>query len=155
MDRFADAGIEVEACNVDGEWRSGVTKEPAMTHQEHRCLSVCVIYPDGKEEYVSMGRIITPSDSSSSSSDLTRHRGSSAHDLFERFKEQEKGNALARGKDYCKPFVKSVCIGGVRFLAGDKRNRSRATDTEREEEERQAKRQQQEMTEKQAKLAAI
>lgn len=155
LDRFGDAGVEVEACNVDGEWRSCVTKEPAATHQEHRCLSVLVIYPDGQEEYVSMGRIIVPG-GSSTSSDLTTHVGSSAHDLFEKHKEQEKGNAVARGKDYCKPFVQSVCIGGVRFLAGEKRNRPTERDSEAlEEEYARSKRHQQALADKLAEKAAI
>merc|ERR1711879_417658 len=90
------------------------------------------------------------------------HHGKSINELFEKFKEQEKGDALARGKDYCKPIVKSVCIGGVRFLAGEKRGRTTPNrDEERafqeyEEEEARAKRLQQTVAEKQAaSLAAI
>merc|ERR1712048_560969 len=105
------------------------------------------------EEFVSLGRIIVPGRSHSSSSDLTRSRGKSAQGLFEKHKEQERGAAVARGKDYCKPSVQPVCVGGVRFLAGEKRGRSERSDGRAdealEEEQAKARRKQQELMEKQ------
>merc|ERR1712014_558495 len=107
---------------------------------------------------VSIGRIIVPG-RSASSSDLTRSRGKTAQELFEKHKELERGNAVARGKDYCKPSIQPVCVGGVRFLAGDKRGRSQTSDERDEdalaEEQMRARRHQQAVAEKQAKLAAI
>merc|ERR1712014_497772 len=107
---------------------------------------------------VSIGRIIVPG-RSASSSDLTRSRGKSAQELFEKHKEQERGNAVARGKDYCKPSVQPVCVGGVRFLAGEKRGRSERSDGRAkeafEEEQAKARKQQKEIAEKQAKMSAI
>eukprot|EP00401_Gymnodinium_catenatum_P015745 CAMPEP_0117517614 /NCGR_PEP_ID=MMETSP0784-20121206/31704_1 /TAXON_ID=39447 /ORGANISM="" /LENGTH=496 /DNA_ID=CAMNT_0005313503 /DNA_START=47 /DNA_END=1537 /DNA_ORIENTATION=- len=158
-DRFSEGGVEVEVCSVDGEWRRAVTRGSQSRLWDQRCASALVVYPDSEEEYVSMGRLIVPDGSSSSSSDLTRSRGKSAQELFEKYNEHQRDSAVARGKDYCKPTVQTVCVGGVRFLAGEKRGRSDRTaerDTDvLEEEEARARRQQQARAEKQAKLAAI
>lgn len=123
VDRYIDAGVEVEVCDDDGEWRTCLTKEPAAKSKERRSMSVLVLHPDGKEEYVSLGKVIAPSENSSAS-DLTRDRGETSDELFEKHKEQEKGNALARGKEYSKPFVHSVCIRGVRHVVENKRART-------------------------------
>lgn len=164
---FADGGVDVEVCSVDGEWRSAVTRDSGSRLSEPRGASALVAYEDGVEEYVSIGRLIVPRKSSSSrdwdASDLTRHRGTSAEELFESYNDEVKGRALARGTDYCKPSVQKVCVGGFRFLAGEKRGRSERVDDqekeERQEEESRARRQQQreqeEQDQKRAKLAAI
>merc|ERR1711879_400085 len=121
IDRYKEVGLEVDVCNVDGEWRYAVTRESATP--EPRCVTVLVAYPDGVQENVSIGRLITPGGSSTSSSDLTRHRGKSAQDLIDKYNEQQRESALAKGTNYCKPSVQTVCVRGVRFLAGDKRGK--------------------------------
>merc|ERR1711879_535372 len=112
MDRFSEAGVEVEVCNADGEWRSAMTSNSDAQLQQQRCSSLKVVYPSGEEELVSMGRLIIPSyaeAASSSSNDLTCNRGKSAKELFDRYDEEVKGRAVARGSDYCKPSLQMMC----------------------------------------------
>merc|ERR1712151_1439814 len=160
MDHFVDAGVEVEACNIDGVWRSCLTKEPAAKDLVHKCLSVLVMHKDGQEEYVPLGRVIVPGDKSSPVSDLAHHRGSNAEDLFKKSKDLAKEMALARGNNYCKPMVHSVCIRGVRHDVTQKRERVDETDRAAMEEEelrrqRHNREQQAAFAEKQEKIAAI
>merc|ERR1712083_418683 len=89
----------------------------------------------------------------------TRDKGTSADDLYKQYKESEQGKALARGKDYCKPFVHSVCIRGVRYVTENKRERNHMrseseSDGPDEEEETRKKKFLRE-AEKQEKMAAI
>merc|ERR1712087_935581 len=61
---YREAGVAVEVCSVDGEWRSGLTTEAAGEERNKGCQEVLVKYADGEEEHVSLGRVIVAGDSS-------------------------------------------------------------------------------------------
>jgi len=122
LDRFKDPGTQVEVCNADGEWFSAETVGSQSFREGKRCTMVNVKLIDGAEQPVSIGMLICPGKGSSSMQDLTRSRGRSAQELLERYQEQQRDNAVASGKDYCKTSGQhTVRVGGVVFVAGVKR----------------------------------
>merc|ERR1712203_112401 len=84
--------------------------------------------------------------------------GASAEELFEKYRDEEKGNALARGKDYCKPVVASLCVRGTRVLAEFKQKRVEVDSDSDDDQGARVKRsrpEEEEARRKQANLAAI
>mmetsp|Transcript_48126 Transcript_48126/g.139414 ORF Transcript_48126/g.139414 Transcript_48126/m.139414 type:complete len:545 (-) Transcript_48126:106-1740(-) len=122
LDRFKDTGSQVEVCTPDGEWSHGETIGSQNFREGKRCTMVNVKLADDTEMPVSIGMLIVPGKSSSSMQDLTRSRGRSAAELLERYQEQQRDNAVASGKDYCKTSGQhTMRVGGVPFVAGVKR----------------------------------
>mmetsp|Transcript_76083 Transcript_76083/g.211522 ORF Transcript_76083/g.211522 Transcript_76083/m.211522 type:complete len:593 (+) Transcript_76083:102-1880(+) len=155
IERFKEAGVEVEVCSPDGEWsRAKTAGEPSPGR---RCTTVPVLFldGDGEEVDVSLGMLITPG-GSSSSNDLTRTRGRSTQELLERYDEQQRGAAVASGKDYCKTSGHQVVhVGGVTFVAGVKRKEAEREDADDEDTRARESRRSAQSAEHQAKMAAI
>uniref|UniRef100_A0A7S4W8Z7 Pre-mRNA-splicing factor 38 n=1 Tax=Alexandrium monilatum TaxID=311494 RepID=A0A7S4W8Z7_9DINO len=122
MERFKEPGTQVEVCTPDGEWSTAETIGTQNFREGKRLTAVNVKLDDGSEQAVSIGMLIVPGKSSSGMQDLTRSRGRSAQELLERYQEQQRDNAVASGKDYCKTSGQhTVRVGGVVFVAGVKR----------------------------------
>jgi len=161
-------GLDVEVCSVDGQWREAKLRDNT-SHRTLRCTTVAVAYADGSTpEHVSIGRVIVPSRShspsrsrgGSHSSDLSKSRGISAQDLLERYDEEQKGNALARGRDYCKIVVEDISVGGPRGIIGAKRGRPMRRDEPDDDDddlydESRSMRRRQEQMDNRAQRAAI
>merc|ERR1712113_1162349 len=63
-------------------------------------------------------------------------RGTSAEDLYQQFQDSEQGKALARGKDYCKPFVHLVCVRGRMLTVDQKRDKNHHDNASSSEEDK-------------------
>lgn len=154
LDRFQEEDVSVEICNADGEWLRGRTVE--AINQNRTTKTLLVKLESGEEQTVSLGMVICPSSSSSSSSDLTRSRGRSAEELLRNFEAQQKDSALASGKDYCKTSGQhTVRVGGVPFVAGVKRKELETERTADLDEDRRESRRTGPSWEHQAKMAAL
>merc|ERR1712203_1155387 len=98
------------------------TKEPFVRDKKKSIQEVVVLLPNGQEERVPLGRVIAPGDGTAAVSDLTRSRGPTAEDLFLKHQEHSGRNALATGKNYCKPRRNTICVRVMNgIVVGDKR----------------------------------
>merc|ERR1719373_841787 len=101
----------------------------------------------------------TRSTSSSRTQDLTCSRGRSNEELLEEYRERQRVNAVASGKDYCKNSGRHmVHAGGMTFVAGDKpekRRRDGDDDSGDEASARESRRKKEQNQEHQQKMAAI
>lgn len=166
-DRYADkvGGVPVEVCSLEGEWTSGKTTGPA--NQTNRRVTIPVKLSTGEEQSVPVGMIINPSSRGSGDySDLTRSRGRSYQELFERQRAQQKDAAVATGKDYCKNSGRrTVHAGGMTFIAGDsgdRKDRNERGDKRKRDDEdsgderaRSSRKDRERQAEKQQQMAAI
>lgn len=154
FERYEEPGVQVECCSPDGEW---TTAETVGTQRlTGRCATVQVRLSDSSEQSVSLGMVICPGRvfNPSNAQDLTRSKGRSSQELLERFEEQQRDSAVAKGKDYCKTSGQhTLRVGGIPFVAGVKRKE--AETREGSDDDGRRDKRSGPSVEHQAKLAAI
>jgi len=111
LDVYSEAGVQVEACSAEGEWRAGQTVEIVSTTASRPKIRIRL--EDGKTEIVHLGKVIinderhVPSSSSGSAMrggpDWSFEKGKSPSELLDELRSKDRERAVCTsGKDYAR-----------------------------------------------------
>merc|ERR1712196_420729 len=104
-------GVPVEVCREDGEWVEAETVGSKKKNKyARRCLQLAVRFPDGTEQSLSIGMVISRDEGApyewkaeeDAAIDFTRSRGRSNKELLDECRAQAREYAVTGSKDYCR-----------------------------------------------------
>eukprot|EP00746_Dinoflagellata_sp_MGD_P112760 gnl/MRDRNA2_/MRDRNA2_49883_c0_seq2.p1 gnl/MRDRNA2_/MRDRNA2_49883_c0~~gnl/MRDRNA2_/MRDRNA2_49883_c0_seq2.p1 ORF type:complete len:511 (+),score=107.53 gnl/MRDRNA2_/MRDRNA2_49883_c0_seq2:78-1610(+) len=131
LDRYEEPGVPVEVCReVDGEWVQA--KTVGAKSRSKRCITTPVRFEDGKEQNVSIGRLIIV-DPNADQTDLTKSRGRSNKELLEKYREEQKKGTWMGPEDAAKNRSKAALPNTFVGKSG-KRRKSKEEEEEEDEE---------------------